>query len=409
MNKSDVIAKVIVIVLIAVFLGITAFNMLAPKTSPAVNARAPAAAPAGAAGGTASSGTAPSGAASAGTGSMAAAGGTAPARAAPGTAAGGNAPSGAAGTAADGQGAAQAGTSGGRSGQSPAATGSAAGTAARPAANAITVSAKTMQPETIRQIVKLNGDVTSRSEVNVVPDTSGKITRMVKNLGDTVRQGEIIAYIDPSRAGQSYSENSVTSPVAGTITSLPVTTGSTVSAATVIAVIGSLDNLKITIYVAEKYSSYLRKELPAIVSFTSAPGEEFAASVSAISPVVNNKNRTIETTLSLNKNDARIKQGMFASVHLVIREENRTLVIPRAAIKDYNGDSTVYIIDENSVARRVPVTLGLTNDSEAQIIAGLKAGDRVITAGSVTDGSPVRIAQADLSAADISTNTNQGR
>ncbi|GHV05246.1 hypothetical protein FACS189485_11940 [Spirochaetia bacterium] len=404
MNKGDVIAKVIVIVLIAVFLGITAFNMLTLKTSPAVNARA--AAPAGAAGGTASPGTVPAGGAQAGTGSAAAAGGTAPARAAPGTAAGGNAPSGAAGTAADGQGTAQAGTSGGRSGQSPAATGSAA---VRPAANAITVSAKTMQSETIRQIVKLNGDVTSRSEVNVVPDTSGKITRMVKNLGDTVRQGEIIAYIDPSRAGQSYSENSVTSPVAGTITSLPVTTGSTVSAATVIAVIGSLDNLKITIYVAEKYSSYLRKGLPAIVSFTSAPGEEFAASVSAISPVVNSKNRTIETTLSLNRNDARIKQGMFASVHLVIREETRTLVIPRAAIKDYNGDSTVYIIDENSVARRVPVTLGLTNDSDAQIIAGLKAGDRVITAGSVTDGSPVRIAQADLSAADISTNTNQGR
>jgi RND family efflux transporter MFP subunit len=170
----------------------------------------------------------------------------------------------------------------------------------------------------------------------------------------------------------------------------------------VIAVIGSLDNLKITIYVAEKYSAYLRRGLPAIVAFTSAPGEEFAASVSAISPVVNNKNRTIETTLSLNRSDGRIKQGMFASVHLIIREENRTLVIPRTAIKNYNGDSTVYIIDENNLARRLPITLGLTNDSEAQIIAGLKVGDRVITAGSVTDGSPVRIAGTDLS-------TNQGR
>jgi RND family efflux transporter MFP subunit len=185
--------------------------------------------------------------------------------------------------------------------------------------------------------------------------------------------------------------------VAGTITSLPVTTGSTVSSATVVAVIGSLDNLKITVYVAEKYSAYLRRGIPAIVSFTSAPGEEFTASVSAISPVVNNKNRTIETTLLLNKRDRRIKQGMFASVHLVIREENRALVIPRGAIKNYNGDPTVYIIDENGAARRLPITLGLTNDSDAQIIAGLKEGDRVITAGSVTDGSPVRIAAADLS------------
>jgi RND family efflux transporter MFP subunit len=162
----------------------------------------------------------------------------------------------------------------------------------------------------------------------------------------------------------------------------------------VIAVVGSLDNLKITIYVAEKYSAYLRRGLPAFVTFASAPGVEFSASVSGLSPVVNNKNRTIETTLSLNSNDSRIKQGMFASVHLVIREEDGVLVIPRGAVKNYNGEPTVYIIDENNLARRVPVTLGLSNDSEVQVTEGLSVGDNVITAGAVTDGSPVRIAAA---------------
>jgi multidrug efflux pump subunit AcrA (membrane-fusion protein) len=313
-NKGDRIAKVIVIILIAVFFGIAAFNMLGAKKLPAA----------------------------------------------------GNAPA-------------------------------ASGGGGRQGGNAITVSAKTLQKETIRQIVKLNGDVSSQSEVNVMPDTSGKITRIVKNLGDTVQRGEVIAYIDPSRAGQSYEENPVISPVAGTITSLPFTTGSTVSQAAVVAVIGSLDNLKITIYVAEKYSAYLRRGLPAIVSFTSAPGEEFAASVSAISPVVNNKNRTIETTLLLNRKDGRIKQGMFASVHLVIREEKNALVIPRTAVKNYNGETTVYIVDENNIARRIPIDVGLTNDSDAQIISGLKEGDRVITAGSITDGSSVRIIAANLS------------
>ncbi|GHU60181.1 hypothetical protein FACS189444_6750 [Spirochaetia bacterium] len=297
MSKGDVIAKVIVIVLIAVFLGVAAYTMLAPKASPAMGY-----AVGMPSGGAASAGTPATGAASAGT--------------APGAATAGNTPP-------VGQGTAQSGQRSG--GQSAAAAGSAAGSAApaanrQTAANAITVTAKTMQSETIRQVVKLNGDVTSQSEVNVVPDTSGKITRMLKNLGDTVQRGEVIAYIDPSRAGQSYSENPVTSPVAGTITSLPVTTGSTVSSATVIAVIGSLDNLKITIYVAEKYSAYLRRGLPAIVSFTSAPGEEFAASVSSISPVVNSKNRTIETTLALSRNDGRIKQGCF---HLLCTRSNR--------------------------------------------------------------------------------------
>jgi membrane fusion protein (multidrug efflux system) len=82
---------------------------------------------------------------------------------------------------------------------------------------------------------------------------------------------------------------------------------------------------------------------------------------------------------------------MFASVRLVIREENAALVVPRSAIKDYNGSDIVYVI-ENGLARRTNVTLGLSNDAEVQITSGVTAGERVITAGAVTDSSPVRVA-----------------
>jgi multidrug efflux pump subunit AcrA (membrane-fusion protein) len=70
-------------------------------------------------------------------------------------------------------------------------------------------------------------------------------------------------------------------------------------------------------------------------------------------------------------------------------------VVPRTAIKDYNGKTVVYIIgrkDNSTVARRVEVGTGLSNDSETEITKGVKAGDQVIVAGSVTDGSAVRIA-----------------
>jgi multidrug efflux pump subunit AcrA (membrane-fusion protein) len=245
--------------------------------------------------------------------------------------------------------------------QAPAAAGG--GGQGRPAQNAITVTAKIMQGETIRQTVKLNGDVSSRSEVNVYPDTGGKITRIVKELGDPVKEGEVIAYIDPSHPGAAFAQSPVLSPVTGTLTSLPILAGETVSAQTIIAVVGSLNDLKIVVYVAEKYSAYLKRGLPAFVSFASAPGESFEAAVSAVSPVVNNKNRTIETTLALRKTDARIKQGMFATVNLVIREERNVMVLPNSAVKNYNGNPVVYIIDANSIARRIPVTTGLRNDT----------------------------------------------
>jgi multidrug efflux pump subunit AcrA (membrane-fusion protein) len=261
-------------------------------------------------------------------------------------------------------------------------------------AAAITVSAQTMERGVIRQIVRLNGDVTSQTEIGIFPDTAGKILRLVKSVGDSVARGETIGYIDPSRAGVAYEQNPITATVAGTITALPVSQGETVSTSTRIATIGSLGSLKITVYVAEKYSAFLRRGRPAVVSFAAAPGEQFNASAVTVSPVVNSANRTIETSLTLSHADARIKPGMYANVDLVIREQTGTFVLPKNAVKNYNDTQVIYKIDENNIARRTTITTGLSNDSEIEILSGISAGDKVITAGAVTDGSPVREAAA---------------
>lgn len=269
------------------------------------------------------------------------------------------------------------------------------------ASNAVTVSVKTMEPETIRSTVKLNGEVESQSSVNIYPDTSGKVTRIVKKLGDSVQKGDVIAYVDPSKSGSSYALNPVIATVSGTITAQPVTTGDTVTNSTLIASIGSLEDLQITIYVAEKYSNYLTPGLEALVSFTSMPNEEFSAKITSVSPVVNSTNRTIETVLELDTYDPRIKPGMFANVSLVIQQENDTFVVPKDAIKTYNTDSTLFIVDEDLTAKRLTVTTGISNDNDIQITSGLEAGMQVITAGSVTDGSSIKIAGNSTSDTDI--------
>ena len=125
-------------------------------------------------------------------------------------------------------------------------------------ANAISVSVKTMKKETIQSTIKVTGDISSTSEINIFPDTSGKVTRILKNLGETVSKGEIIAYVDPSKPGSSYVSSPVTATISGTIIDLPVDIGDTVNNGTMIATIGSLTDLKITTNVAEKYSSFLK-------------------------------------------------------------------------------------------------------------------------------------------------------
>ena len=261
---------------------------------------------------------------------------------------------------------------------------------AKAKANTISVSVKTMEPETLQSTIKVTGDISSTSQINIYPDTSGKITRILKNIGESVSKGEIIAYVDPSKPGSAYAVNPVTAIISGTLIDLPVNIGDTVSNGTLIATIGSLTDLKITTNVAEKYSAYLKAELPAYVTITSSP-EKFTAKTSKISPVVNKTNRTIQIELKFDQYNKIFKPGMFATVDLVIQEAKNSFVIPKKAIKNFNNKSTVFIVDENNQAQRVEITTGISNDLDIAVTSGLEKGMKVITAGSVTEGSSVKI------------------
>lgn len=259
-------------------------------------------------------------------------------------------------------------------------------------ANRITVSAKTMKKETIQSTIKLTGNVSSKTEVNLYPDTAGKVTSIKATLGSYVNKGEIVAYVDPSKPGSSYAASPVIATVSGTIIDIPVNTGDTISTGTVVATTGSLKDLSIKVYVAEKYSTYLKTGLPAYITLTVAPDEPFIGNVVKISPIVNKTTRTIETELEFNKLDSKIKPGMFASVNLVVQESKNTFVVPKDAIKNYNGKESVLIVGENNTASRVFVTTGIGNDTDIEVKSGITEGMQVITAGSVTDGSLLRVA-----------------
>ena len=262
--------------------------------------------------------------------------------------------------------------------------------------NAVTVSIKAMEPETIQKTVLLNGDVVSKTQTSIYPDTSGKVSRLLKKAGDAVRKGEVIAYVDPSRPGSAYAASPVTATVSGTIIQCTYNVGDTVSTSTALATIGSLDNLEVNVKVSEKYSSYLKPGLPAYISLISAPEETFSATIASISTVVNTSNRTQDVSLVLDQQDSRIKPGMFAQVRLVIMEEKDTFVVPLAAIKDYNDDDVVFVVSPENTATRKTVKTGMFNDNEIQILEGLSAGEQVITAGSVTEGLAVRVAGSNL-------------
>lgn len=272
---------------------------------------------------------------------------------------------------------------------------SAAGKAPRPPAGSsatLTVGAVRAEPSSLIQTIRLNGDVSSKSKISLFADTAGKLVSYEAGIGSEVRRGGVVARVDPSRPGAPYAVSPVRSTINGTVIDLPYTVGETVSTSSPVAVVGALNDLQIITHVPEKYISILRTGLSAEVSLVSWPGEVFPAVVTMVSPVVDTASRTVEIRLDVTDAAGRLRHGMFAVIVLVTREVHDTVVVPKTAVRTYNQQNVVYVIDDEGIARRTDVETGFSNDTEIQLLSGVSFGDLIVASGAVSDGSPVRIA-----------------
>ena len=262
--------------------------------------------------------------------------------------------------------------------------------------NATAVRVTPVVRATIENSIMINGDVLAVNQVSIFPTAAGRITATSFQVGDRIRQGEVVAMVDPSRPGQVYSESPVVSTISGTILSTPVHVGDTVTTQTAIVVLGDLSSLMVETFVPERFANAAQRGLSAQVLLEAFPGEIFVAAVDEVSPVLDPSSRTLRIRLRfLGSTDSRIKAGMFASVSLVTNTRRNVPVIPREAVINTYGSWIVFTVNDRNIASRREVFLGLENERFVEILSGLEAGEIIVNAGQnfLTDGDPVRIVE----------------
>lgn len=179
----------------------------------------------------------------------------------------------------------------------------------------------------------------------------------------------------------------VKSTIAGIVAEVNVNPGDMAGSGYVARVV-DIDQVKLTANVTENLLPCLTlgQELPVYVEAASA--EPFTGRVTAV-PVAANQTMTYPVEITIDNPDHVIMAGMFAEVNVVRNEVHDSLIIPKSAL---NTDNIVYVV-EGDTARAVTVETGLSDDNNVEIIAGLQAGDMVVTAGAylLDDGAKVRV------------------
>jgi RND family efflux transporter MFP subunit len=97
---------------------------------------------------------------------------------------------------------------------------------------------------------------------------------------------------------------------------------------------------------------------------------------------------------------AGMLSGMVARVEITGQDQSTqapSLRVPLLALLDARADQgVVYVVDDQSIARRRAIRTGGVIDDEVIVLEGLQPGERVIATGAafVRDGEPVSLAPA---------------
>jgi RND family efflux transporter MFP subunit len=215
-----------------------------------------------------------------------------------------------------------------------------------------------------------------------------------------------IAALDNAKAAlaeaqTSLNDSSLRAPFDGWIIKRNVDIGALVGPAASAFTIADTRSVRAVFGVPDNAMGKVKLGQRQSITTDALPGE-FAGRITAISPAADPKSRVYSVEVMLPNPNNQLKAGMIASLTLggEILPSNVLAVPLSAVLRDtQNPDGFVVLMpadtgDPTTVRARA-VSLGDAYGNMVQVVGGLTAGDRVITAGStlVKSGEKVRVVQ----------------
>jgi Cu(I)/Ag(I) efflux system membrane fusion protein/cobalt-zinc-cadmium efflux system membrane fusion protein len=125
---------------------------------------------------------------------------------------------------------------------------------------------------------------------------------------------------------------------------------------------------------------WIRKGLPAEVSFRNDPQNRFSGEILFLYPEVSRDTRTLKICIEVPNQDGRLRPGMYADVVVKGPRIRGAVVVPQSAVIR-SGERNIMFVDLGS-GRFEPrdVELGIKGEGDRiQIRQGVEAGERVVT------------------------------
>ncbi|MDA0994461.1 MAG: efflux RND transporter periplasmic adaptor subunit [Proteobacteria bacterium] len=212
------------------------------------------------------------------------------------------------------------------------------------------------------------------------------------------------ASFDLARLEYGYTE--IRAPIDGVISERFIKLGNTIDLNARTFHVTSLEPLVSYLHIPEREYRRIDPGQAATIGIDALQGASFEAAVARISPVVDPETGTFKITIEVSDPSRHLKPGMFGRIGIVYDTRQNVLQIPRSAIIEEAGSSTVFVVTDAVVEKR-DVRTGYTQGGLIEVQEGIDDDDEIVSVGhtNLKNGSKVSVIKTidavDLNAATI--------
>jgi multidrug efflux pump subunit AcrA (membrane-fusion protein) len=197
-----------------------------------------------------------------------------------------------------------------------------------------------------------------------------------------------------AEAQVNYSQ--IRSPINGVVTDRPLFAGETAAAGAPLITVMDTSVLLAKTHIAHGLAQQLKVGTGATVL---VPGvaDPVPAKVSMISPALDPGSTTVEVWMKIDNKSGKLKVGVPVKVSITGRNVAQAWKVPDSAILTADdGSKTVMVVGSDGAAHSKPVTLGIDNGKDVQVVSGLAPADLVITVApyGLDEGTKVQVSAA---------------
>ncbi|MEP2023503.1 MAG: efflux RND transporter periplasmic adaptor subunit [Reichenbachiella sp.] len=302
-------------------------------------------------------------------------------------------------------------------------------------ANKTLITVLDVAPRYFEHKIEVRGAIESRTNVTVSPQVPGKIVRVNVIAGQSVKKGQVLFSLDSeiiknnvaeletalelanimatkqenlweknigtevqylqaknnkeslerklATAKSQLDQTRVLAPFSGTVDAMDAKIGEMAQPGIPLVRIVNPNDVHISSDVSERFIGKFKKADKVDIYFPSQD-REMISQIASVGQVINSQNRTFEMEVFLPTLDFIVKPNQVVVLNLKDYENTNALVVPTKLIQKDNTGSFVYEIvkdGNNLISKKVYVKTGITFNNETEIIAGLKANQRLANKG----------------------------